>query len=82
MELLNTLHLKRVNQGYVFNIQIYTHYQVHKMCINLQNCKLVCMLDEEILELFDTQKSTTLFVLRTLFNEKNNFYTFQFLRIL
>ena len=80
--LLSTLNSKRENQGYVFNFQVYSHYQVHKMWINLQNCKFVGMLHEEILELFDTPKSMTIFVRRTLFNRKEvifiyfNFYVF------
>ena len=76
IELLSTLNCKRENQGYVF------YFQVHKMCIDLQNCKYVGMLHEEILELFDTPKSMTIFVRRTLFNRKEvifiylNFYVF------
>ena len=46
------------------------------MCINLQNCKLVCMLHEEILELLDTPKSMTIFVQRTLFNKKSTICVF------
>ena len=83
IELLSALNSKRKNQGYVLNFQIYSHYQVHKMCINLQNCKFVGMLHEEILELFDTPKSMTIFVRHILISNKKevifiyfNFYVF------
>ena len=40
IELLSTLNPKRENQGYMFNFQIYSNYQVHNMCINLQNLQI------------------------------------------